>query len=108
MPYSGDLRFAGRGRPGQCALIALELHGEVPAKGLELRMTSFGRDIHLFGEPDLHFLSGRGTRCREVMPNAFPQPAEQAPAKYVGVFLRALGVSTVKQRRTIARSASAR
>src|SRR5262245_27466161 len=46
--------------------------------------------------------------AREVMPNAFPQPAEQAPGRYVGVFLRALGVSAAKQRRTITRSASAR
>jgi hypothetical protein len=46
--------------------------------------------------------------AREVMPDAFPQPAEQAPSKYVGVFLRAVGVSPAKQRRAIARSASAR
>jgi hypothetical protein len=36
---------------------------------------------------------------RDVMPSAFPQPAEDAPAKYVRVFLRALGVSPA--RRTI-------
>lgn len=46
--------------------------------------------------------------AREVMPNAFPQPAEQAPGRYVGVFLRALGVSPAKQRRPIARSVAAR
>jgi AcrR family transcriptional regulator len=46
--------------------------------------------------------------AREVMPNAFPQPAEQAPGRYVGVFLRALGVSPAKQRRPLTRSAAAR
>ena len=29
--------------------------------------------------------------CRDVIPNAFPEPAEDAPAKYVAVFLRAVG-----------------
>jgi hypothetical protein len=29
---------------------------------------------------------------RDIMPNAFPQPREEAPARYVGAFLRALGV----------------
>jgi AcrR family transcriptional regulator len=33
---------------------------------------------------------------RDVMPSAFPQPAEDAPAKYVRVFLRALGVSPAR------------
>lgn len=28
---------------------------------------------------------------RDVLPHAFPQPEEDAPAKYVGVFLRAVG-----------------
>lgn len=28
---------------------------------------------------------------RDVLPHAFPQPEEEAPAKYVGVFLRAVG-----------------
>jgi AcrR family transcriptional regulator len=46
--------------------------------------------------------------AREVMPDAFPQPAEEAPARYVRVFLRAVGVVPAKQRRTVARSASAR
>jgi len=32
------------------------------------------------------------TICREIMPNAFPQPVEDAPAMYVRTFLRALGV----------------
>jgi len=34
---------------------------------------------------------------RDVMPSAFPQPAEEAPARYVRVFLRALGVSSVRR-----------
>jgi AcrR family transcriptional regulator len=46
--------------------------------------------------------------AREVMPNAFPEPAEDAPSRYVRVFLRALGVAPAKQRRAISRSASAR
>ena len=46
--------------------------------------------------------------AREVMPNAFPQPAEDAPARYVRVFLRALGVAPIKQRRPVGRSAAAR
>jgi AcrR family transcriptional regulator len=29
--------------------------------------------------------------CRDVIPGAFPQPADDAPAKYVDVFLRAVG-----------------
>lgn len=29
--------------------------------------------------------------CRDIIPNAFPQPAEDAPAKYVRTFLRAVG-----------------
>jgi AcrR family transcriptional regulator len=34
---------------------------------------------------------------RDVMPNAFPQPESDAPRKYVGVFLRALGVVPTKR-----------
>ena len=34
---------------------------------------------------------------RDVMSSAFPQPAEEAPARYVRVFLRALGVSSVRR-----------
>lgn len=34
---------------------------------------------------------------RDIMPSAFPQPAEEAPAKYVRVFLRALGVSPARR-----------
>src|SRR4051812_22967466 len=33
---------------------------------------------------------------RDVMPSAFPQPQEEAPAKYVRIFLRALGVKSAK------------
>jgi len=45
---------------------------------------------------------------RDVMPHAFPQPAEDAPARYVRVFLRALGVQSAKQRRPALRSAASR
>jgi len=30
--------------------------------------------------------------CREMMPGAFPEPAEEAPARYASCFLRAVGV----------------
>ena len=30
---------------------------------------------------------------RDVLPHAFPQPEEDAPAKYVNVFLRAVGAA---------------
>lgn len=42
---------------------------------------------------------------RDVMPNAFPQPVEDAPARYVGVFLRALGVPSARSRAPVTRSA---
>ena len=42
---------------------------------------------------------------RGVMPNAFPQPVEDAPSKYVRVFLRALGVESVQRRSSLDRSA---
>lgn len=35
---------------------------------------------------------------RDVMPSAFPQPESEAPAKYVRVVLRALGVQTARRR----------
>jgi AcrR family transcriptional regulator len=35
---------------------------------------------------------------RDVMPSAFPQPAESAPAKYVQIFMRALGVQPARNR----------
>ena len=31
--------------------------------------------------------------CRDVIPDAFPEPAEEAPARYVAVFLRAVGAT---------------
>ena len=31
--------------------------------------------------------------CREIMPDAFPEPAHEAPARYARTFLRAVGVS---------------
>lgn len=31
--------------------------------------------------------------CREIMPASFPQPEPEAPRMYVGVFLRAIGLS---------------
>jgi hypothetical protein len=34
---------------------------------------------------------------RDIMPSAFPQPADEAPARYVRVFLRALGVSPARR-----------
>jgi AcrR family transcriptional regulator len=43
---------------------------------------------------------------RDVMPNAFPQPVDHAPARYVGVFLRALGVQPSLYRTSINRSAA--
>lgn len=42
---------------------------------------------------------------RDVMPGAFPQPVEEAPAKYVRVFLRALGVSPALRRADTSRAA---
>jgi AcrR family transcriptional regulator len=42
---------------------------------------------------------------RDIIPNAFPQPAETAPAVYVRTFLRALGVRLTAERPAI-RSAS--
>jgi hypothetical protein len=31
--------------------------------------------------------------CRDMMPDAFPSPAEEAPGRYARCFLRAVGVS---------------
>ena len=42
---------------------------------------------------------------RDVMPSAFPQPVEDAPAKYVRVFLRALGYSSALRRAETGRAA---
>jgi hypothetical protein len=43
---------------------------------------------------------------RDIIPNGFPQPAEEAPARYVRTFLRALGVRAVAAERPRVRSAS--
>jgi AcrR family transcriptional regulator len=43
---------------------------------------------------------------RDVMPSAFPQPQEEAPAKYVRIFLRALGVESSRLRVSAVRSAA--
>jgi AcrR family transcriptional regulator len=43
---------------------------------------------------------------RDVMPSAFPQPVEDAPAKYVRVFLRALGYSSALRRAETGRAAA--
>jgi len=36
--------------------------------------------------------------CREMMPDAFPQPVEEAPAKYVRTFMRAIGATSAAAR----------
>lgn len=38
---------------------------------------------------------------RDVMPSAFPQPADEAPAKYVRVLMRALGIQPARRRADI-------
>ena len=43
---------------------------------------------------------------RDVMPSAFPQPESEAPARYVGVFMRALGVEVNADRARVIRSAA--
>ena len=41
--------------------------------------------------------------CRDIMPHAFPQPVENAPAQYVRTFLRAIGAEqTVRRRPSVA------
>ena len=35
------------------------------------------------------------TICRDMMPNGFPQPAEEAPARYVRTFLRSVGAKAL-------------
>src|SRR5689334_12031869 len=37
--------------------------------------------------------------CRELMPDGFPQPVEEAPAKYVRTFMRAVGAEPTNLRR---------
>jgi AcrR family transcriptional regulator len=36
--------------------------------------------------------------CREMMPDGFPQPVEDAPAKYVRTFMRAIGATSASSR----------
>ena len=43
---------------------------------------------------------------RDVMPSAFPQPEEEAPARYVRIFLRALGVKAARLQPPQLRSAA--
>jgi hypothetical protein len=43
---------------------------------------------------------------RDVMPTAFPQPESEAPARYVRVFMRALGVDPNRYRAPVIRSAA--
>ncbi len=43
---------------------------------------------------------------RGVMPNAFPQPVDEAPAKYVRVFLRALGFQPSQRIQSLDHSAA--
>jgi AcrR family transcriptional regulator len=43
---------------------------------------------------------------RDVMPSAFPQPESEAPARYVRVFMRALGVMPNERRAPVIRSAA--
>ena len=43
---------------------------------------------------------------RDVMPTAFPQPESEAPARYVRVFMRALGVDQSRYRAPVIRSAA--
>jgi len=43
---------------------------------------------------------------RDVMPRAFPQPESEAPARYVRVFMRALGVNPNEGRVPVIRSAA--
>jgi AcrR family transcriptional regulator len=43
---------------------------------------------------------------RDIIPTAFPQPQDMAPARYVRTMLRALGVRAVAERPRVIRSAS--
>jgi AcrR family transcriptional regulator len=43
---------------------------------------------------------------RDVMPSAFPQPESEAPARYVRVFMRALGVDLNRHRAPVIHSAA--
>ena len=43
---------------------------------------------------------------RDIIPNAFPNERDEAPARYVGIFLRALGIRTDVAQLPVMRSAS--
>jgi len=43
---------------------------------------------------------------RDVMPGAFPQPESEAPERYVGVFMRGIGVEPTARRSPVSRSAA--
>jgi AcrR family transcriptional regulator len=43
---------------------------------------------------------------RDVMPDVFPQPESEAPAKYVRVFMRALGIERGESRKPVTRFAA--
>jgi AcrR family transcriptional regulator len=43
---------------------------------------------------------------RDVMPGVFPQPESEAPAKYVRIFMRGLGVKPIRTHAPVARSAA--
>jgi AcrR family transcriptional regulator len=43
---------------------------------------------------------------RDVMPDSFPQPEADAPARYVRVFMRALGVESLRRRMPVVHSAA--
>ena len=44
--------------------------------------------------------------CREMMPGAFPEPADEAPGRYARCFLRAVGVPARAKRRKSSSSAA--
>lgn len=58
----------------------------------ELELADPGADIHTAVAMLMSSLFG-DAMCRELMPDAFPQPVEEAPVKYVRAFLRAVGAS---------------
>ncbi|MDE3053614.1 MAG: TetR/AcrR family transcriptional regulator [Gemmatimonadota bacterium] len=61
---------------------ALEVHRLVRGDG-EARTAISMLMASLFGD----------AMCREIMPDAFPEPADEAPARYARTFLRAVGLS---------------
>ncbi len=63
-------------------LAALEAHGLAPGDG-ETQTAISMLMASLFGD----------AMCREIMHDAFPEPVEEAPARYARTFLRAIGVT---------------